>query len=58
MVLASLIKQKQRATDARDEDIKNYKEVGVQFDFLITQSGMHVCVLVYMCLYCFRFDRF
>ena len=56
---SSLIKQKERTTDARDKDIKDHKEVAVQFDYLIPQSGMCVCVLVVdmMCLYCFRFDR-
>ena len=58
---SSLIKQKERTTDARDKDIKDHKEVGVQFDYLIPQSGMCMCVCVLvvdmMCLYCFRFDR-
>ena len=40
---SSLIKQKERTTDARDKDIKDHKEVGVQFDYLIPQSGMCVC---------------
>ena len=41
------------------QQVKDHKEVGVQFDYLIPQSGMCVCVLVVdmMCLYCFRFDR-
>ena len=42
---SSLIKQKERTTDARDKDIKDHKEVGVQFDYLIPQSGM--CIYVY-----------
>ena len=41
---SSLIKQKERTTDARDKDINDHKEVGVQFDYLIPQSGMCVCV--------------
>ena len=41
---SSLIKQKKRTTDARDKDNKDHKEVGVQFDYLIPQSGMCVCV--------------
>ena len=41
------------------QQVKDHKEVGVQFDYLIPQSGMCVCILVVdmMCLYCFRFDR-
>ena len=43
------------------QQVKDHKEVGVQFDYLIPQSGMCVCVCVLvvdmMCLYCFRFDR-
>ena len=43
------------------QEVKDHKEVGVQFDYLIPQSGMCVCVCVLvvdmMCLYCFRFDR-
>ena len=41
------------------QEVKDHKEVGVQFDYLIPQSGMCMCVLVVdmMCLYCFRFDR-
>ena len=59
MVSSSLIKQKQATTDARDKDIKDHEEVGVQFNYLILQSGMHVFtgIVVMMCLYCFRFDR-
>ena len=42
------------------QQVKDHKEVGVQFDYLIPQSGMCVCVCVLvvdmMCLYCFRFD--
>ena len=43
------------------QQVKDHKEVGVQFDYLIPQSGMCVCACVLvvdmMCLYCFRFDR-
>ena len=41
------------------QQVKDHKEVGVQFDYLIPQSGMCVYVLVVdmICLYCFRFDR-
>ena len=53
------MKQKGKQVTASEKDIKDHKEVGVQFDYLIPQSGMCVCVLVVdmMCLYCFRFDR-
>ena len=40
------------------QQVKDYKDAGVQFDYLISQSGMCVCVCTgivdMMCLYCFR----
>ena len=40
---SSLIKRKQKTTEIRNKDIKDQKEVGVQFDYLIPQSGVCVC---------------
>ena len=42
------------------QQVKDHKEVGVQFDYLIPQSGMCMCVYMVvdmMRLSCFRFDR-
>ena len=41
---SSLMKQKGKQVTASEKDIKDHKEVGVQFDYLIPQSGMCVCV--------------
>ena len=38
------MKQKGKQVTASEKDIKDHKEVGVQFDYLIPQSGMCVCV--------------
>ena len=41
---SSLVKQKGKKVTASEKDIKDHKEVGVQFDYLIPQSGMCVCM--------------
>ena len=41
---SSLMKQKGKQVTASEKDIKDHKEVGVQFDYLIPQSGMCVCM--------------